>query len=576
MERNERLDRFSRDYRLAYSAKSEVQANIDRWIDLYERDVSETVRNGDSNIVVKDVKRAVEGLVPKLVETFVSTQDLVVSEPTAFGTAVGAKLNGAILNEEFDRLDKGAFVEDIARTLVIQGTVWIKSGWRGSRAYAYVCRNDAVFTDPSASSEDEMKFLCYRRRVSKMDIRSNEAWFGRGAYEKVKDAMASGVPEESGEMSAVAYERGNDSSFNFDEGDDRGLVNLIEYYGWDDNGNPLLFIWCEDNGEVLRDTESPFGDRPIPFHSQRFIRTPGSLWGEGLPSLIEDYQKVRTGIVNGIVDNMRMANNSQVFMRKGALDYVNYKRLRAGERYIQVNAMPSESMEHGAFHPITPSVFSVLEMFQIEEENVTGVTRFSQGSDPRALQSTARGIMSLSAMAEQRTTHAARLIAFLLEKVSESWMRLNKAFLPDVTGVTVDGTPGVLVRRDELPDAEAATVTVSAGTAGVKEKRIQDALLLLNVVKGSSLGGSQVEQELIASIAETSGFEPLARKIRAMDASSNPGAEAAAMEKSSELELNRAKAVKEMATARKAIADAESSSIRARADLVEALTPPAR
>ena len=42
-------------------------------------------------------------------------------------------------------------------------------------------------------------------------------------------------------------------------------------------------------------------------------------------------------MVRGIFDNMSLANNGQKFMQRGAVDYINFKRLNNGERYIVVN-----------------------------------------------------------------------------------------------------------------------------------------------------------------------------------------------------------------------------------------------
>ena len=506
MSNTSRLEIFQANYKQAESAKTDIQAQIDRNISLYHGDVKYTTMDGRSNIVMKDIKRAVEGLLPQLIEPFVSTQEAILAEPKTYAGVNGAKLQEAVLNEEFNALDKDSFIELLARTLVVEGTVFLKAGWSKDRATGFVCENDSIYTDPSAKTLADSQFLIYKRRVSKSIIKDNEQWYGKGAYEKVRKLDIENTTTSTSEVKKDLH--GYESSFNFDLDDMRSMVTTYEYYGYDMDGKPVLAIWVDDT--MLRDEISPF-PTPIPFSCKQYMLNPHSIWGDGLPQLIEDHQLVRSKVMNGILDNMSMANNGQKYIKKGTMDYTNWKRMKNGDRYIQVNKLPSESIEEGSFNPIAPSTFQVLEMFQLDEETLTGVTRFTQGNDPRALNSTARGISMLSSMANQRALHTTRIISSVIKDMVKIWAEFNMEFLQPTQIVRIQNKWFPCMRDEMRADVK---VDITVGTAGVNEAKTQSILTMTQLAAGGSPIPEEAVVEMMASLAEINNLPNVAQIIR--------------------------------------------------------------
>ena len=566
---NERLTLFQNNYDSALAAKSTVDTQIARNLAMYNG--ANFSRSGETNtntITMKDTKRAVEGLLPQLIEPFVSTEEAILAEPKEYTGVEGAKLHTAMLNEELNQLDKAVFFETLGRTLIVEGTVWLRAGWKDGRATGYVCENDCVFPDPSAKLHKDMRFLVYRRRVSKSTIRDNEEWYGAGAYEKVKgsafDATSSADRNAVAKLDQDAH--GYDDSFNFEQGDDRTLVDTFEYYGFDDDGKPVLAIWVDD--EMLRDTESPFPNNPIPFASKPYMQVPHSLWGSGLPELIEDHQEIRSRIMGGILDNMSLANNGQKFIQKGAMDYTNWKRMKNGNKFIQVNKLPSQAIEEGSFNPIAPSTFQLFETFQLDEESLTGVTRFTQGNDPRALNSTARGIQTLSGMAHQRTLHTVRIVSAVVENMCEIWANFNIEFLEQSQIVNIAGkwTP---FARDEL--SAKLNISITVGTAGVNEAKTQSIMMMIQLAQDPKSGITPERvSEMVAMLAEINNLPSVARGIR-VDAQKAKSPEAQQAQQAQmqqeqqkqnlmigqEMQESQAKVAKDMASANLDMAKAE-------------------
>jgi len=504
---NTRLQSFQENYTQSESAKVDIQAQIDTNLLLYAGDIT-IVSDGDrSNLVMKDIKRAVEGLLPQLIEPFVSTQETILAEPKSYVGTNGAKLHNGLLNEEFNNLDRDAFIELLARTMVVEGTVFLRAGWKDDRATGYVCENDSIYTDPSAKTLQESQFLIYKRRVTKKSIKDNEQWYGTGSYDKIKHLDIENMNDSTSEINKD--EHGYESSFNFDLKDIRSMVTTYEYYGYDMDGKPVLAIWVDDI--MLRDEESPFPNNPIPFAAKQYMLNPHSIWGDGLPQLIEDHQLIRSKVMNGIIDNMSMANNGQKFVKKGTMDYVNWKRMRNGDRYIQVNKLPSESIEEGSYNPISPSTFQILEMFQLDEESMTGVTRFTQGNDPRALNSTARGIEALSGMAQQRTLHTVRSISSVIRQMMHIWAEFNIEFLQPSQIMKVQ-SEWIPFNKDELTSDIRIDITV--GTAGVNEAKTQNILTMTQLAMSGAPIPESAVIEMMASLADINNLPGVAQKIR--------------------------------------------------------------
>ena len=163
-----------------------------------------------------------------------------------------------------------------------------------------------------------------------------------GAVSSLKEKMAEGSAESS-----LANQRKNDlrsyGRGKYQSNDRaRTQIDVIEYWGYYDikeNGSltPVLALWDEQDEILISLTENPMPHGRIPFHNAVYSPRAFSLWGNAPAFFIGDNQKVKTGIMRGIIDNMSLANNGQKFVLRGALNYVNMKRMREGNRIIEIN-----------------------------------------------------------------------------------------------------------------------------------------------------------------------------------------------------------------------------------------------
>lgn len=343
---------------------------------------------GRSSIVMKDIQRTVNGALPSLVEPFISDEIVQIDAESPIDMA-GAKKQEALINYQWSKRNRPLdIMEIVGMNLMVDGTSWVMTGWHKD-GYPTIdaVPFESVIPDPAAYTPDDLRFVIYRRKVTMSEILSNPQWYGKHS----KESLSVLVPNTSTEYEPEAT-GGREDTFN---PDDRSLehIELFEYYGWydmdgDGIAEPVLMIWSDNT--LLRADESPYPFGPIPFDCAIYTKIPFSIYGATINDLIGDYQRLRTSLTRGIIDNMANSNNGTKFIRKGSLDAVNMNRLKRGDKYVELNApagpQPIDSLIYdGNFNPIPPDVYKMSEDTQKEEENLSGITRYAIGSDSRSL-----------------------------------------------------------------------------------------------------------------------------------------------------------------------------------------------
>jgi hypothetical protein len=85
---------------------------------------------GSSSVQPKLIRKQAEWRYPALSEPFLNTEDLFRVSPTTWEDVSGARQNGLILNNQFNtKIDKVAFVDELVRTVVDEGTAIVRVSW---------------------------------------------------------------------------------------------------------------------------------------------------------------------------------------------------------------------------------------------------------------------------------------------------------------------------------------------------------------------------------------------------------------------------------------------------------------
>jgi hypothetical protein len=235
---------------------------------------------------------------------------------------------------------------------------------------------------------------------------------------------------------------------------------------------------------------------------------------------IADNQKVRSNIMRGIIDNMSLANNGQKFMQKGALDYVQFKRMTEGQRYIQTNLDPKAAITDGSFNQLPQSVFNVMNMITEETEQLSGVRSNGPALDTIAQNKTASGVASQTTMSQQRMADAVRNLSALMKSVFEDWLAYAKEFLTPEQMVQYFGEQTTVSANDLKGDVN---VIVKVTTEMNKQTQIQQLNLMLqqSQVLGQNLP-PQLMNSIVAEMMDLFDKPDLAEAIRSYQPQPDP------------------------------------------------------
>jgi len=536
------------DYKKAKEAKTEIDDNIAEWNDLYEGKPFGKELKTRSAIVMKDIAKQLEWQKPNLIEPFTASPRPAQVAPLNANSARTAKMAEMYINYIFTQaFPRYKFMSDIADVFGREGTVWVRTGWEfqeetetrtielsyeeaaqlpdeptnvedidgvtarftytrtkvvKNQPTAVICKNEDVFPDPAADSEDKLNFICYRYEETLGSLRES------GLYRKEALDKIEGRITRSWEDSGLGSQRyadlrgyGKDEEYQ-SKNPVMQRVTVIEYWGYydmDGDGipEPIVATWSDKFDVLLRLEENPLPGKRIPFHSAPYANKPFSLWGNAMAYFLADNQKVRSSIMRGIIDNMSLANNGQKFMQRGALDYVQFKRMTEGQRYIQTNLNPKEAIVDGSFNQLPPSVFNVMTMITEETEQLSGVRSGGPALDTVSQNKTASGVATQTTMSQQRMADAVRNLSALMKSIFEDWLVYAKEFLTPEQMVTMFGQQAAVSAQDLQGDVN---VTVRVTTEMNKQTQIQQLNLMLQ--QAQTLGQSLPPQLLNQIVAE--------------------------------------------------------------------------
>ena len=442
-----------------------------------QRQDSTSAKWYESGFKLKDIKRAVEGSLPDLVEPFVANDKIVDITANDAAGVDKAQVLTTVINRQFTKSqEKLEFIETVAKDLQIDGTVFCKVGWGDNQAIVENVPANELILDPSARRMKDLRFAIQRRKVMFQSIVDNSSWFGEHTEQELSVLEATTETEFDRDREG-SY--GVEDSFNFDDRP-RQLIEVFEYYGMLDIGNglePVLCIWSDNL--LLRATPSPYPKswNGIPFESAVYSRVPHNIYGTGLPEMLMDYANLRDKMMRGVIDNMDRATNGQKFVRKGGMDNLSFRKMMDGSPVVWTNRDPGEVIMDGGYNEIPQSIFALMEGMKTEQEELSGIGRLNSGLDPRALNSgtsaTAANIVNDNS--QKRLLQVARHISEMMERVFYKYVDMNQLLLKD--GSVEIGGASYSVNGSELEGSYDATIT--AGTAGKTQEKLGNITMMI-------------------------------------------------------------------------------------------------
>ncbi|MCI4437719.1 MAG: cell envelope integrity protein TolA [Ignisphaera sp.] len=490
-----------------------------------------------SAIVSKDIKKQLEWQHSKIIDPFVSSNDIVKCFPVTFEDTKASEQNELLLNTQFCRkFDRFNFMSKAIKILEREGTVVIQTGWdyedkevdmdtevvstneygqeyietkkttqtivKKNQPTAVVCRNEDIFLDPTCQDDmDKCQFVIYRYESDISTLK--------------KDGRFKNLDRVSKSLGSTTYDYSyypqDTSRFQFED-DARKKLIVYEYWGnYDINEDgvteAIVCVWVGDT--IIRLETNPYPDGKPPFIIVPFNAIPFQMYGEANAELIGDNQKIKTAVIRGIIDNMAQSNNGQIGVKKGALDPINRKKWLQGKNF-EFNGGIGDFWQ-GSYNVIPSSAFDLIGLMNNEMESLTGIKSFSGGITGASLGGTATAARGVQDATSVRNMNIVRNIAEnLVKPLLRKWMSYNSEFLEEEEVVRITNEEFVPVRKDDLDGSVDVDLTIA--TLEDQSAKAQELSFLLQTIGNSIDPG--VTHEIMAQILELSRMPEQAKKIR--------------------------------------------------------------
>lgn len=310
------------------------------------------------------------------------------------------------------------------------------------REYSRISPFD-VYPAPGAKSLSEGD-LIIRKRLERKDL---YAMIGVEGYDEDSiRAVLTQYSEGYTEWLAFDSERAEASGTKETSKNEMGLIDTLKFFGsvqgkhlkeWGMSDEEITDLEAEyEVVAYLIDTKvisaklnpHPLGGRNI--HGTSFKRNNESIWGHGVPDLMEDLQKICNGAARALVENMGFSAAPQV--------WVDVSRMPAGEDITmqyprKIWKFTTEDLEKGLpmgfFQPESNAeqLKGVYEYFFKQASEITGIPAYMYGSEKSGgAGSTASGLSMLMGAASKGMKDVAGNIDsnVIVKTIEECWLHI--------------------------------------------------------------------------------------------------------------------------------------------------------
>lgn len=427
--------------------------------------------DGRSGAVSSDVFDMVEGMLPDLLEVFVSTDKAVVFEPVGPEDEAGAKQATEACNHVFYKQNSGFLVlHNAIKQALLQKVGAIRWWWDESRQVNFntytademqlaawlVANPDAVVLEQEEAEPDPMqaqqaaqfgvppprrlrvkvKTVTAKKQVKIASVPPAELYVSPRHdsllletcpyVAHVSERTLSDIRDMGFDVSADDIKAAKDKGRN----DERDLTGVSSRWDDDPVDESMLRGWLLDeyvlvdfDGDGIAERRRVLRLGRKVLENREVSHVPIAVWtpyilpdqvhGLSPADLVHDVQKISTDTLRQQIDNMALANNQETVVLTDAqgsplADLDDLLNRRVGG--IIREKVPN------AVRPYVErwqgiEALPMVEMLQQMKENRTGYTRYSQGLDGDSLNKTATGVTKIMNASQKRMKLMGRICA---------------------------------------------------------------------------------------------------------------------------------------------------------------------
>lgn len=329
---------------------------------------------------------------------------------------------------------------------------------------------------PRATSIREAAFVA--QRCLKTEAELIEEGFDKKVIQKLASDDSLSMDEERNTRFKGIDDGSSDTEIEYQQ-QARKLQVIEAYIKLDIEGKGEQALWkITKCGHTLLDKQRV---SRVPFVAFVPLPLPHSWWGANFAAKAIPIQNARTVLMRGILDHTVITNNPRTIVVKGAL--VNPREMLENRIGGIVNVTRPDGIMPYPQASLNPFVFQTLQLLDEEKEDVTGVSKMSQGLNKDAVskQNSAAMMEQLVGLSQQRQKIVARNFAnqFLRELYIEIYgLVLENEKQQKVIEIAGNWIP---VEPSTWWDRQDVTVSMVLGY-GEKERQAQDCLGLYQLL----------------------------------------------------------------------------------------------
>ncbi|OGT56293.1 MAG: hypothetical protein A3E01_07005 [Gammaproteobacteria bacterium RIFCSPHIGHO2_12_FULL_63_22] len=497
-----------------------------------------------SDFVATDVADTVNGLLPQVMQMFVSSDDAVEFEGRGQeGSEQEAKLATAYINHLFYvRNDGVSIVHDWFWDALVQKVgfvkVWVeedaddsKQKYEGSTQEQLIMLVQDGWQLDGEPEQDEtgISFTVRKESRSKsvkvavvapgeMRVDVNAQWdaepavigqkFYRRRFEWEQDGydtsdIGAGTTGPSDMESQALLDRGSDLTSGVAH-ESHDLIEGSEIYMKLDADGDGVAEWLkvclmEDALAKMTDGSKPI--EQVDGHPYVWIcpnPRPHSFFGDCPADFAYQPQKIRTNTVRAIQDNMLLSVNQRMYVNTAAeVNISDVLDSRAGG-VIRGRGPAGDAIQPIMQPSLGAPAYQFNEYIASWAETRTGYNRYSAGTDANAINKTKGGVELLTAKADMRTGLMARHFAVGMRKLMAKMLKLSVQHqnMPEIIAINGEFVP---INPSEFRNQFRTKINVGLGT-GTKEQQAARIMALMQVQQMGAQAGVVQPKHIAESI----------------------------------------------------------------------------
>lgn len=271
---------------------------------------------------------------------------------------------------------------------------------------------------------------------------------------------------------------------------------------WDGDGVAELRKITKVGSTILDNDEIDV----LPFAAITPILMPHRFFGRSLHDILAPIQRIKTAILRGALDSIYLATNP----RFTALEnQVNLDDLLASRPGGIVRIKVAGAVEALTSPPVHEGAFTALQYIDDWRENISGVTKYNQGTDGNSLNKTLGGINAIMQASNQRIELIGRV--FAETGVKDAFRLIQKLLLQYQKESLAIRTNGKFVNVDPRVWANEYDMTVATGLgSGNKDQQVQHLMAIQQMQNMLMQSGQILPKSLMHSsekLVEAMGFK---------------------------------------------------------------------